>query len=421
MNRSEPSSLAQTSALLLSVGILVLGNGLQGTLIGVRAGLEGMAQESIGIVMSAYFVGFAIGSVLSPQLIARVGHIRTFAALASIASAVALAYLIVIAPPAWAALRMLHGACYAGLIVVAESWLNAMTPRSHRGRVLALYNIVLVAAWVASQPLLNLASPSGFLLFFVVSICLSLAPVPITLCRAGVPGVVAASRSSLRRLYEISPIGVVGAFMVGIWTSAFWGMGPTFAQSIGLGNAGISAFMAVTMAGALVVQWPLGWLSDRLDRRLVIVGTCLLGGGVALVLAWMVDRGLPVLLGLSFAFGGFSITVYSICVAHVNDNIEQEELVAAASGLILVYGVGSISGPFAASLLMERLGPPGLFLFAGCAQTAYVIFGAFRMARRPAVAAQRKEAFVTVPGTTHAALPLHRHGAGKAEGEAAPE
>lgn len=197
--------LVQIWALLAGTAFLVLGNGLQGTLIGVRAGIEGMDEVTIGVVMSAYFVGFVAGSMYVPKLVHGVGHIRTFAALASIDSAVALAFAIFVSPAAWIALRAVHGACYAGLIIVVESWLNAAAERHDRGRLLAVYSIVLYAAWAGGQPLIDVAPATGFLLFCLVSICMSLALVPITLTRADVPGVVDATRFNLKRLWSVSP------------------------------------------------------------------------------------------------------------------------------------------------------------------------------------------------------------------------
>ena len=418
--RAAPSLLS-LSALLLGVAVLVLGNGLQGTLLGVRAGTEGMAADTIGLIMSAYFVGYAVGSFLAPPLVERVGHIRTFAALASIASAIALAHAMFVDPAAWTLLRVAHGACYAGLIMVVESWINASTDQRYRGRVLATYSVVLYAAWALSQPLLNLAPPTGFVLFCIVSICLSLALVPIALMRAGGPGVIAASRRGLGRLYEISPVGVAGALVVGLVTGALWGMGPTFAQRIGLSDAGISAFMGLTMLGALALQWPLGWLSDYVGRRPVMLGACLAAGTASLALVWGVERpSSPLLYALSFLFGGFSITMYSLAIAHVNDHIEADELIAAASGLVLVYGVGAALGPFSASLAMGCLGPSGLFLFTATILFGFVGFDIYRMLRRGPVPRAVRETFVGVPSTTHASLPLHKHGTGRAPGKRAP-
>lgn len=410
----------KATALLLAVALLVLGNGLQATLVGVRGGIEGMAEETIGLVMSAYFVGFVLGSIYVPSLIQRVGHIRTFAALASVASAAALGFAIFVGPIPWLLLRAVTGACYAGMVIVTESWLNAGTTRSHRGRVLALYSLVYYAAWAGSQPLLNVAPVNGFVLFSLVSILFSLALVPITLTRAGIPGVVEADRARLRRLHAISPLGLAGAFALGLAVGAFWGMAPTFGQQIGLSESEISLFLMLALLGALMLQWPLGWVSDSVDRRWIVVGACsaatLCSAGLAV--AWEVG---PILLyPLVLLAGGFAMPVYSLCVAHVNDQIESGEVVAAASGLILVYGLGSAVGPFAASLLMGQAGPGGLFIFMAGVLGAFALYGLWRMKVSAPPEQDRKESYVSVPQTSHAVLPLHEHAPRETRGRTAP-
>ena len=219
-------------SILVSVALLVIGNGLQQTLVGLRAGIEGYAEETVGVMMSAYFVGFVFASIQAPRVIQRVGHIRAFAAFASAASAFALCFAIFVSPPVWIALRVAQGACWAGLIIIVESWLNASAERSWRGRVLAIYSIVMYAAWAASQPMVGLAPTSGFVLFAVVSICLSLALVPITLSRAGGPGVVLATRLELKRLFAISPTALAGAFVLGATVAAFFGMAPVASHAM---------------------------------------------------------------------------------------------------------------------------------------------------------------------------------------------
>jgi MFS family permease len=418
--RTRTHESVQLWALLAGVALLVAGNGLQATLLGVRAGLEGMADETVGVVMSAHFAGFVAGSIYAPSLIQRVGHIRAFAALASIASAVALCFAIFATPLAWIALRGLHGACYAGLVIVAESWLNASASRERRGRVLALYMIVMYGSWTASQLFLTLAPADGFVLFCLVSVCLSLALVPITLTEAGIPGVVAATRLKLGRLYALSPLALVGSFVLGLTVSAFFGMAPTFAQSIGLEKDAIAIFVGAMLTGALILQWPLGWLSDRVDRRYVIVGTSAVAAAIAALIAAYPEASPGRLIALSCLLGGATMPAYSLCVAHLNDHIEEDELIAAASGLVLVYGIGSAMGPFAASVVMGSLGPEGLFVFIAVAMVAYAVYSGYRFTQRAAPAPEDKESYTAVPQTSHAALPLHRHGSGKAEGEPAP-
>lgn len=417
----QPDSRLQIGALLLGIALLVLGTGLAGTLVGVRAGLENMGSQTVGVIMSAYFVGYVASSLLVPRLVNEVGHIRTFAALAAIASAVSLAFAIFVSPFTWIMLRAIHGACFAGLLIVTESWLNIATERNSRGRVLAIYGIVVYGAWAASQPLLSLSPPSGFVLFCLVSICLSLALVPITLMRAVGPGVVEAGRASIRRLFTISPVAIVGAFAIGLVTSAFFGMAPTFAQRTGMDDGEIAAFLSVTLIGALLLQWPLGWLSDSVDRRLVILGAALGICVSALGLAWNTDGGMTSLLLLSFSLGAFALPAYSLCLAHANDGVDAAEVVSVSSGLILIFGLGSTAGPFTASLVMEAMGPGGLFLFMAAVALVLALYDIFVLVTIPKIAKRRKSSFVAMPQTSHAATRLHKHRTGKDSGRMAPQ
>lgn len=421
VNRQISHPRLEGAALLLAVALLVLGNGLQATIVGVRGSMEAMSQETIGLIMSAYFVGFIFGSVYIPGLIQEVGHIRTFAALAAIASAAALGFVIFVGPVLWVLLRAVTGACFAGMVIVTESWLNAGTTRSQRGRVLAAYSLVFYAAWAGSQLLLNVASVDGFVLFALVSVLFSLSLVPITLTRTGVPGVVEADRANLKRLHEISPLGLIGAFALGLSVGAFWGMGPTFGQRIGLTEAEISIFLMLAVIGALMLQWPFGWISDLVDRRWVILAACSVGAVCAggLTLTWD-TRPLAFYL-LVLLLGGFAMPVYSLCVAHVNDQIETGEVVAAASGLILVYGLGSAFGPFAASLLMGQFGPGGLFAFMSAVLGLFAVYGLWRIGVSAAPDKVHKESYVPVPQTSHAVLPLHKHSPRRTQGKRAPQ
>ena len=394
------------TALLLSALLLVLGNGLQGTLLSVRAGMEGMAQDDIGFMMSAYFAGFILGSLYIPRRVENVGHIRAFAAFASIASAIALIHVLAVSVWLWTLLRVLHGFCYAGLILVVESWLNGETQNSNRGRVLSVYQLVLMIGWVLSQLLLGTASPRDFSLFLVVSIFLSLSLVPVTLGRVENPGAVAATPLSLRRLLVISPLGVSGIFVAGTVFGSFVGMGPLFAHGIGLGADGIAQFMAITMLGAAVLQWPLGWLSDNRDRRRVIIWTSLGTALASLVLGFEASHSDTFLLPITFLYGALSFPLYSLCVAHVNDHIPQDSLVATASALVLVYGIGSALGPLVSGLLMSHLGSSGLFLFICAVQSLFALFGFYRLTRRGEVLPDIKKAYVPIPQTTHVASQL---------------
>ncbi len=393
-------------ALLASVALLVLGNGLQQTLIGLRAGVEGYTEETVGVMMSAYFVGFVLASIHAPRVIQQVGHIRAFAAFASAVSAIALCFAIFVSPTVWIVLRMLQGACYAGMIIVVESWLNASAEASWRGRVLAIYSIVMYASWAISQPMVALAPVSGFVLFAVVSICLSLSLVPITLSRAGDPGVVLATRVGIRRLLAISPMALSGAFVMGVSVGAFFGMGPVASQQSGFSDAGTGTILAAALIGALAFQWPLGWLSDLMDRRLIILGSSMAGAVVSgLFAATLASGGEFSTILLAFLLGGTLMPLYSICLAEVNDRIDESELIAAASAFVLVYGVGSAVG---------------LFVFMTAVLGLFAAFDALRIRQREKTDASAKQSYVATPSTSHAVLPLHEHGPDRAEGEAAP-
>lgn len=374
-------TVAPVAALLVSVGLLVLGNGLLGTLLVVRAGTENFAGETIGIMMSVYFAGYALGSVFLSRVIVSAGHIRAFAGLASIASVTALLHLLFIDPLIWTLLRAVSGFAYAGLILVAESWLNAHAVAATRGRLLSVYGVVTMGVWALGQGLLNLSPPQGIVLFLVVSILISLALTPITLLPGRPPAIPPQERLSLYRLLTLSPLGTLGAFLSGLALSAFWGMGPNFAQQSGLDTAGISIFMMAVLAGALVMQWPLGWLSDHVPRRLVIAGAALAATGAAAGFVAVGVAGLPVLLALGFLFGGFGIPLYTLCVAHANDRLQTSETLAAARGLLLLNGLGAAVGPFMASLLMSRYGPSGLFAYAGALLAVLAAFALLRRAQ----------------------------------------
>lgn len=374
-------AITPVAALLVSVSLLVLGNGLQGTLLVVRAGLEGFRSEMIGAMMSCYFAGYALGALLLPRLVASAGHIRAFAGFASIGSAVVLLHLLLPDAWVWILLRALAGFVYAGMILVTESWLNAHAVASTRGRLLSLYGMFTMGIWALGQGLLNLAPPAGMTLFLLVSILISFALVPITLLPSRPPMIPREAQLGLHRLIRISPLGTLGAFLSGLALSAFWGMGPNFAQKVGLDTAGISTFMAAVLIGALVLQWPLGWLSDRFPRRLVIafasLGSALAGAGFV----FAVDAKLPALLSLGFLFGGFGIPLYTLCVAHANDRLQAGDALAAARGLLLLNGLGAALGPLFASIAMNRLGPSGLFVYASALLAVLALIALFRRIR----------------------------------------
>ncbi|MEK9662905.1 MAG: MFS transporter, partial [Alphaproteobacteria bacterium] len=250
--------------------ILLVGSGLQGTLIGVRAGIENFSAPALGVVASSYYFGFSAGCFSGSWFINRVGHIRTFAVLASIASASALIHALYVTPLTWSVLRIVTGFCLAGLYMVIESWLNGRVDNRRRGAMLAVYMIVNFGGAAAGQQLLRIADPAGFELFVISSVLISLALVPVALTTSVAPAPVVTGRLNLIALYRMSPLGAVVTFAAGLSNAAFWGLAPLFGLSIGLGTGEIATLMSVIILGGIALQWPTGWLSDRFDRRHVI-------------------------------------------------------------------------------------------------------------------------------------------------------
>jgi MFS family permease len=356
--------LAPVAALLLSVALLLLGNGLLGTLLVVRAGQENFPNGMIGAMMSAYFAGYTVGALFLPRVIVSVGHVRTFAGFAAVASMTALLHIVVVDPWAWMALRMVTGFAYAGMILATESWLNAHAVPSTRGQLLSIFGVVSMGSWALGQALLNVASPSGVVLFLIVSLLISAAVVPITLLPSRLPAQAEQEPVPFRDLFFISPLATTGVFLAGLAIGGFWGMGPNFAQRIGLDVGGISAFMAAVLGGTLVLQWPLGWLSDRLPRNLIIAAAALGSAAAAIGIALVTEAPLPALLAAGAVFGGFGIPIYSLCVAVANDDLPAGQLLGTARGLLLLNGLGTAAGPLVGGLAMNVVGPGGLFLYA---------------------------------------------------------
>jgi MFS family permease len=393
-------------ALFSGIGILLVGNGLLGTLLGVRAVSLGFSLEVTGIVMSAYFAGFIAGSLRCVYLIERAGHIRTFAAMASISSAVTLAFLLVESPIAWAILRAILGFCFAGLYMVTESWLNDRSDNTNRGRVLSIYMMVSLASLAAGQPLLLLPNPGQFEIFCLASVLISLGLVPVTLTSSPAPAPPRAHPMRLSSLYQASPLGVAGCFASGLALGAFWSMAPVFCRSLGLSEGDTVIFMVATILGGLFLLWPLGRFSDRLDRRRVLTLACTVSAAASLAMVLTGGGSVFALFGLAVVFGGFTFPIYSIAVAHTNDFLESENFVSASSSLLLIYGSGAILGPLIAGLMMGWMGPFGLYALLAGVMIVTVFFALYRMLMRAPLPVQEQEAVVLVPRTTYVVYEL---------------
>ena len=379
------SVLSNSWALLLGMLLLMLGNGLHGTLIGVRGEIEQFTTFEMSIVMSAYFVGFLGASRLVPDLIRRVGHVRVFAALGSFISAVLIIFPLFAHPIVWTLGRLIIGFCFCGVYIVAESWLNNGASNDNRGKALSLYMIVQMAGIVAGQGLLLVADPGGYVLFMVISILVSISFAPILLSISPTPAFQRTNPMTLRQLYVSSPLGCVGMFLLGGVFSSQFGMAAVFSAAADLRLGQISAFVAAFYVGAMVLQYPIGWFSDRMDRRVLISIVSAMGALAALVgiFGW---SSFPVLLGAAFLIGGMSNPLYSLLIAHTNDFLDYEDMVAASSGLLFINGLGAISGPLIVGWVMDRFGPSGFFLVIGTLMGGLTIYALYRMTQRASVA-----------------------------------
>jgi len=347
-------------ALLVGIGLLGVGNGLQGTLLSVRASIEGFETSTTGIVMSAYFIGMMIGSLAVPRLIQRVGHVKVFAACASVASVVILVQSVVIEPVIWWVLRIVMGGCFAGIYVVSESWLNNQASNENRGSLLSVYMLIVTLGMGSGQFLLNVAEPSTADLFILVSVLVSIASVPILLTARPAPRFEASQSMSLLALYRESSLAVTANMLTGAAHGTIYGLGAVYALNIGFSTAQVATFMAAFSAGGLLFQWPIGYLSDRVGRRAMLLWLGL-ASALTPLLALLAPKDAWYFLGLIVLLGGAVMPMYSMCLAYLNDRIEPEKVVAASGAMLAASGIGLSVGPIVIGVVMSTLGNDWFF------------------------------------------------------------
>jgi MFS family permease len=373
--------LSRSWALLLGMMLLMVGNGLQGTLLGVRGGIEGFSTFEMSIVMSAYFAGFLGGSRVAPEMIRRVGHVRVFAALASFISAILILYPAFAHPVAWALGRVVIGFCFSGVYVTAESWLNNSADNTNRGKALSVYMIVQMFGIVSAQVLLAMGDVSGYALFIVSSVLVSISFAPILLSISPTPAFETAKPMPLKTLIKISPLGCFGMFLLGGVFSAQFGMSAVYGVAAGLTIAQISLFVSSIYVGALLMQYPIGWFSDRVDRRLVILIVASLGGVMSLV-AFSFDQYFSALLVAAFIIGGTSNPLYSLLIAYTNDYLEADDMASASGGLIFINGMGAIAGPLVTGKMMDTFGTQAFFMVIATLMLTLTGYAGYRMTQR---------------------------------------
>lgn len=395
-------------SLLAAIFMMMAGGGFLQTLLSVRLEKAGYGALSIGAVATAYFAGLTVGALRAGPIVQRVGHIRAFAAFVALYSATALIYALYRDPFVWGALRFTDGLCVAGVFICLESWLNERAEPQSRSSILAAYMIFLYLGQAAGQFLLNVSDTKPSLPFVAASILISLSAIPVLLTRIAAPLIEANSPMPLRRLYVISPLGAVGAVVTGLMLGAFYGLAAVHIARLGLNLAETARFMSVVIIGGVALQWPLGRLSDRFDRRRVIVITFAATALSCIAIAMVRQGGAPLLL-LGALFGGFSFALYPLCVAHTNDHLDPRQRVGATGGLVLLYSIGAALGPVAGAASMTVAGSGGLFWFIALCAAATLGFGLWRQATTSSVPADEQLDYQILPRTTPAAAMLDPH------------
>lgn len=391
--------LRSTWPLLLGILLLMVGNGMQGTLLGIRGGIEGISTGQMSVVMSTYFAGFLLGSRLVPDMIQQVGHVRVFAALGSLISSVLILYAVAPHWIAWALMRFLIGFCFSGVYITSESWLNASTSNESRGQAMSAYMIVQMLGIISAQLLMNTADPAGYLLFVIPSVLVSLSFMPILLSTRPAPQFATLKRMSFGKLFKVSPLGCVGIFLMGGVFSALFGMASVWGSSKGLTVTEISAFVAAIYAGGLVLQYPIGWLSDHSDRRLILLGLAVLGGVTCLATV-MLQPDIWGLLLAAALIGGVANPVYSLLLAYTNDFLDTSDMAAASAGLLFINGVGAMAGPLITGWLMSLLGPDGFWTYIGILLVIMAAYTGWRRTRRAAPTQDQGFAVIAPSATT---------------------
>jgi MFS family permease len=398
------SVILSISSLLFGFCVVLIGVSLLATSLGVRASIEQFSDSITGLIMAGYFMGFIVGSFACPHIIRRIGHIRSFTVFAATAAAAAYSHDIFVDPLAWFALRLVTGIAIVGLYIVIESWINATIPNAQRGRIFAIYMTLTLLA-VSAGPYLILVK-QGFS-FGIAAILFSLGLLPIALTRVVEPIRVTHAHFNIKQLYRTSPLGLAGATLAGLVNGAFFAMGAVFAHKIGMPPPQIALFMSLLVLGGALLQWPLGRLSDRHDRRAVLIAVAFTAALLAGIAYALVDRSHTLMLISIFAYGGMTFAVYPLSVAHVNDRVTNGEVLEATQGILLVYGIGAIAGPIIAGVSMEAFGPRSLLLFFAVSYVLMGVYAVYRKGASAAVSEAEKTGFVPMSRSSQAALEMH--------------
>lgn len=406
--------LKPVTALLVAAAILLMGNGLLSVLIPVRADVEQFSRLEIGLLGSTYYAGLMAGCLLGPLVIARVGHIRAFVAFTAIVTITPLLHAIWTEPIFWSALRALNGLCFAGLFMGIESWLTGAATMETRGRVLASYTVVNLTVVTVGMQMMVLGSPGGFELFSLVAILYSLAAVPVALTRTSAPVPPKTGKLRLVWLVAVSPAAVAGCFLTGAINGAFWALAPLYGRSAGFSLTEVAMFMTLAVLGGAASQWPIGYLSDRVGRRPLLVTMGVTGAFAGAVLYVLSTSSPTAIFPLAVLWGCCAFPIYTLCVAHANDLVHKKRAVEVSSGLLLTFSIGAVLGPLVAGFAMSTSGHGALFLHTAAAHLLTALVMLIRVKLRPRLPAEHREDFVAVPKTTPLVFELDPRGEGVA-------
>ncbi len=398
------ATLFKLGTLLLAAAILLVGHGLQLTLLPIRAEGMGWSTSAIGATASAYFCGLVVGCIVVPGLVARIGHIRVYMVMGALATLALLGAGLLSQFAAWLVLRFATGVAFSGLYMVIESWLSEASTRENRGTVLAIYTVICLVAMVVGQGLLALGDPGTLELFAIGAALLCLAIIPIGLTRMTAPHPLPYTRFNPQVLLRASPVAVVGALLGGLVTGSVWAVGPLVGRSFGLVDGAVGGLMSVTITGGALSQVPIGRLSDRMDRRLVIAGLTVMGAGVSIAGLMFSAANTYVLFGVMFLVGACSMPIYALCIATASDSIDMP-LIQIGSGILIMHSVGAIIAPLIVAPLMTTQGGGAFFLYLAVCFSLGAVWVVYRIARVD----QRQtyeSAFESVPRTTPVVLEL---------------
>lgn len=390
--------LVPISALLFGSALLLFAGGVHGLILPVRGSIEGFSASALGLLGTGWAIGYVAGCLIAPRLVAAVGHIRTFGVMCALAAVSILIQAVIVETWAWIPARSISGFCFAGAAMIVESWLNDRAQPNTRGKIFGIYTMVNLGAVTAGQMAISLGDASGFLFFAIAAMVYCLALIPTALSTSASPAPLTSVRLDLRALWRNSPVAVAAVFLVGISNASFGTLAAVYADRVGLELTAIALFASIPVLAGALAQIPIGFASDRMDRRKVLVFTAALALAADLAFVLFLPEGRLLNLVLVGVFGAAIFAMYPIIVAHANDNAPAGTSIQVSGGLLMVFGVGSILGPLIAGFAMAEYGPQGLFLTTIAAHVLMIAFAIWRILVRAPVPDSDKNPFqITLP------------------------